>query len=453
MARNQYAEQTAEPTGARHSSPGAPLGSSPGAPVGPSTAQPPTGSQPVIGDAQTTAILVAVEQQLTRYFGAMAARVDAVQQASDAGTSELINHFQQQIDVLRSDLDRAQQANENYELALQTALEERLTEFAANQHWRFGEVEGRLERVSEEISLGLPTQFEAATAPMRQRFDRTTELLASRIEELQKAARRFDEQSSALVQHVNDNTASLSRRMDETGRAFNGQLDERTLALSTRVDDATAGMRQHVADQVTTFAKKLEDSDNRFVDRMLSMEERVNEQTGVRLAGVEATIGRISTGIDEAIVAVSHRVIELENNNLALLNQIEQIAEQMAKVDEEAIGQLRDQMSSAVGESMLVRIELERVASSTGEQFDRISVRMAEIAAQIADSDLDVSTAVQLERLEEIERALIELDPSQFVRKNELAGNDASPSTDSASSSPQQTPSHANPTESNLSSW
>ena len=30
---------------------------------------------------------------------------------------------------------------------------------------------------------------------------------------------------------------------------------------------------------------------------------------------------------------------------------------------------------------------------------------------------MDVSEAVQLERLEEIERALIELDPNQFVRK------------------------------------
>jgi len=30
-----------------------------------------------------------------------------------------------------------------------------------------------------------------------------------------------------------------------------------------------------------------------------------------------------------------------------------------------------------------------------------------------------VSTSVQLDRLEEIERALVELDPSQFVRKGE----------------------------------
>ena len=34
---------------------------------------------------------------------------------------------------------------------------------------------------------------------------------------------------------------------------------------------------------------------------------------------------------------------------------------------------------------------------------------------------MDVSEAVQLERLEEIERALIELNPNQFVRKVEAS--------------------------------
>jgi hypothetical protein len=44
---------------------------------------------------------------------------------------------------------------------------------------------------------------------------------------------------------------------------------------------------------------------------------------------------------------------------------------------------------------------------------------------------MDVSEAVQLERLEEIERALIELNPNQFVRKVELSdgGEFASPNT------------------------
>ena len=42
---------------------------------------------------------------------------------------------------------------------------------------------------------------------------------------------------------------------------------------------------------------------------------------------------------------------------------------------------------------------------------------MTDVETQVQDATMDVSTAVQLDRLEEIERALIELDPSQFVRQ------------------------------------
>jgi hypothetical protein len=41
------------------------------------------------------------------------------------------------------------------------------------------------------------------------------------------------------------------------------------------------------------------------------------------------------------------------------------------------------------------------------------------VETQVHDATMDVSTAVHLDRLEEIERALIELDPNQFVRKDE----------------------------------
>ena len=412
-----------------------------------------TGQQAAISDAHTTAILTAVEQQLTRYFGAMAARADAVQQAGEAGRAELVHHFQQQIDVLRGELEHSREENDNYERALQTAIEDRLTEFASGQHWRFGEIEGRLERVSQEITVGLPSHIEAATTPLQERFDRTTEMLASRIEELQKAARRFDEQSSALVHHVNNATTTLGQQLDDAAVAFSERLDERSSALGQRVDESMSVMRTQVADQVTGFTRKLDENDARVVDRMLSMEERINEQTGSRMAAVEATMGRISSGIDEAIVALSHRVIELENNNHELLGRLDEIAEKVQAVDEDAINQLRDQMSSAIGESMLVRIELERVASSTGEQFDKINVRVSELAAQMTDTELDVSTAIQLERLEEIERALIELDPDQFVRKNELNGHSTREAEQSASSAPTATPADTNPSESNLSSW
>jgi len=54
-------------------------------------------------------------------------------------------------------------------------------------------------------------------------------------------------------------------------------------------------------------------------------------------------------------------------------------------------------------------------------------MRMVELETAIQDQNLDVDTAIQLERLEEVERAIIALDPAQFVRRNELNGASVPP--------------------------
>ena len=83
-------------------------------------------------------------------------------------------------------------------------------------------------------------------------------------------------------------------------------------------------------------------------------------------------------------------------------------------------------MSAAVGEAMLVRIEMDRVKDTLEEKFDKSALRMAEIEALLAD-EMDVSAAVQLERLEELERAIAELNPDQFVRKTDPTATGRAP--------------------------
>jgi hypothetical protein len=108
----------------------------------------------------------------------------------------------------------------------------------------------------------------------------------------------------------------------------------------------------------------------------------------------------------------------LENSLYAHDDRLAALTEQVGKVDEKAIQEVRDQLSAAVGEAMLVRIEIDRLAANTDEKIDKATLRMAEIEAQLAD-EMDLSAAVQLERLEELERAIIELNPDQFVRKSD----------------------------------
>jgi hypothetical protein len=110
----------------------------------------------------------------------------------------------------------------------------------------------------------------------------------------------------------------------------------------------------------------------------------------------------------------------------------------VSKVDERAIQDVKDQLSAAVGEAMLVRIEIDRLSGITDEKLDKATLRMAEIEALLAD-EMDVSSAVQLERLEELERALAELNPDQFVRRTDpgvRAGSTGSAGTPSTSLNP-----------------
>ena len=63
-----------------------------------------------------------------------------------------------------------------------------------------------------------------------------------------------------------------------------------------------------------------------------------------------------------------------------------------------------------------------------GQTMDKTVVRIVELETQVQEQHLDVETAVQLERLEEVERALIALDPNQFVRRSDVAVTSSGPS-------------------------
>ena len=50
----------------------------------------------------------------------------------------------------------------------------------------------------------------------------------------------------------------------------------------------------------------------KMVDRAMAMEERINEHNGVKIANLEATIGRVGSGFDDAMGALSKRLVDLE---------------------------------------------------------------------------------------------------------------------------------------------
>ena len=388
---------------------------------------------------QGLAIVSMIEQQLNRYFSAMSARTDAVQRGAEASQDELARHFQSQIDTLRTDLDS--QPEIPTQVGIPTELRDELhaelrSDLVIELHTALrDELHNALRdelraALRDELRSELRTELRAELQSELQ-----AELRSEQLEEREKVGVRLNQfaaQSSAVAQQLVDTAATLHQRINDTGRALEGQIDERTVVLTKTITDTVETSRASLSEKLSIVGRKVDDNDQRTVDRMLAMEERINDQTGTRFADLDANIGRVSRGVDEAIGAMSHRLAELDAAQLGLVERIEQLAIDVSKVDEEALNRLSEQMSSAVGESMLVRIEMERLGASTAEHIDKVNVRIGELATIVNDATMDVSTAVQLERLEEIERALVELDPDQFVRKDDLNSGVASSSMPAA---------------------
>ena len=217
--------------------------------------------------------------------------------------------------------------------------------------------------------------------------------------------------------------------MDDGDLVVSKMVEQRIGDVRVSVDQASADLARQLAEHSQILSQRVDTIDMKMVDRALAMEERINEHNGVKLANLEASIGRLGSGFDDAMGALSKRLVDLEAQLIEAGERMDSMAGDIAKVDEEAINAVKEQLSSAVGEAMLVRIEVDRFIATQEEKFDATALRMSEIEAQLADS-MDVGEAVQLERLEEIERALLELDPNQFVRKVENSSGGGLPSSD-----------------------
>ena len=394
----------------------------------------PTAMSPSSTEVLAATIAGAVERQLTQYVSAMAQQVDATRQAVEAHRTELRAEFQQQIQAVVAQFAATQETSGAQQQQLTSMLEQRLSEFSQHQQARLNEVENRV--LESGATAGGVDATELAT--LREHIDGQSAGAHARIDELHKATRRFDEQASALVQHVNDTTVALTQRMDEGNQALASAVEDRLGFVRTTLESVGPEVQRQLAEQTATMLQRVDFTEHKVTDRMLAMEERVNEQNGTKIAQLDATIGRIGAGFDDAMAALSQRMLDLENKLFTTNDQLTALTEQVSTVDDKAMTAMKEQLSAAVGEAMLVRIEVDRVVASTEERISKNSLRMAEIEALLTD-EMDVSASVQLERLEELERALTALDPDQFVRKTDPNAG-SQPSRPAAAANPALTP-------------
>jgi hypothetical protein len=240
-----------------------------------------------------------------------------------------------------------------------------------------------------------------------------------RIDGVDQSLRKFDEQAARMVTYFNEMTTQLEARQNELGQRLTDDVDRRIGELSTRVDDgvAAAVVRHNETNAMVT--QRTSDVEDRINQRVTAIESRITETTGTRIAEIDAHVGRMGQSLDDTLAVFNDRLTAFEQRVAEVDDKIAAAREEMSRIDAAALDDLKDRLSSAAGEAVLIRMDLEKLEKSATERLDTMSVKLTDLETQLNDTTMDVSTAVQLERLEEMERALMEIDPRKFVLKSE----------------------------------
>jgi uncharacterized phage infection (PIP) family protein YhgE len=374
-------------------------------------------------DAFRAQIVAAVQAELDRHARVVMAETDKIRADAAKEREQMRDAFGNQLSQLAAAVEQGQTRNEQFgqklRTAFETAMQDRLAQQQTAVDARVAESEARTARRVEEMGASLDTLVAGAARPLLQQVSDDQEAVHRKVESMAENLRRFDEQAARMVTFFNETNEQTKAALDTRIVDIQSDVERRVLEVSARVEEADAAALRRHTETSQLVTQRATDIEDRINQRVLTFETRIKEDTGSRLADMDAHIGKVSAGLDDTLTVLNDRMAKIETWLQSLDDRLERAREEFAAIDQNAIDELKAQMSTAVGEAMLVRIEMERLERGTNDKFDKVAVRVTEVEAALADATMDVSTAVQLERLEELERAVMELDPNKFVLKQE----------------------------------
>ncbi len=343
-------------------------------------------------------LVAAVQAELERHASAVVAEVDRLR---DEG--------QREREELRAEIKALQEqggGGESVDAGQMKALEQRIADAEARQTRRL-----------DDVSAGLEGLVSEAARPVLNDLRDEQANMVRRVEGLDTNLRKFDEQAARMVTYFNDVSQRVEDRQNELSDTLRDDVTNQLADLKRVVEENDSTVRRFQNEVGQSVSQKINDAEDRFNNRLLASEGRMKEDAGQQIAAIDAHVGRVSSGLDDTMTVINERIAGLDDRFVEIRREMDEIRQAVDGVDSTEIDELKEKLSSAIGEATLVRIEMERLEKGVNEKSDGLSIRVTEVETQLADATMDVSTAVQLDRLEEIERALIELDPDKFVLK------------------------------------
>jgi len=220
------------------------------------------------------------------------------------------------------------------------------------------------------------------------------------------------------------------------------RLAEEQVVAERRV----AGVEQRFADRLTHLERCL---DQQVADAEARAAEAVAERIAVRIAEVEA---QLSARADEAITAISRRIDAIETRCALDAARVDELVALAGRLDDViaavnlADADRRDELATfrqqlADGLRLIDHIEPIRarcasLSQATAQLQDEVAIQrttltdgLATIELQLRDveqamaGDAMAEISAHLDRVEELERAVAELNPDRFVTRDELRAN------------------------------
>lgn len=353
-------------------------------------------------------LVSAVQAELERHASAVVAEVDRLREQGERERAEMRQEFREQIAAIAAAVEQNQAKAAEYTDQTRSTIEQKIAEADTRQTRRL-----------DDATSGLDGLVTEAVRPVVGGLRDDYEAMTRKVDGLDTNLRKFDEQAARMVTYFNDVSSQMEAKQDELGETLKTDVAEQIATLKQLVEENDSSVRRFQNEVGQSVSAKVNDAEDRFNNRLLAAESRMKEDAGQQIADIQAHVGRVSTGLDETMTVLNERIAKFEDRFVETDRRIEALSESVEGIDQDALEELKDKMSSAAGEAMLVRIEMERLEKNIAEKTDGLVVRMTDVETQLQDATMDVSTAVQLDRLEEIERSLLELDPNQFVRKDE----------------------------------
>jgi DNA anti-recombination protein RmuC len=359
-------------------------------------------------DALRNTIIAAVQAELDRHAKVVMAETQKLREEATRDRQAATATLGGQIEAMKSAMAQLQQQQSQSEQAIRTQVEQALASSEART----------ISRV-DDMTQHLDTMVTGSIAPTVQHLTADNEALGRRVDGVDTALRKFDEQAARMVTYFNEMTGQLEARTNELGQRLTDDVDRRIGELAAKVDDGAADAVRRHNETSALVTQRAADIEDRINTRVTAVESRMQEDSGTRIAEIEVHVGRLGQSLEDTLGVFSDRLSSFEQRVAEVDEKIALAREEMSRIDANALDDLKERLSSAAGESVLIRIDLEKLQKTALERLDGVSVKLTDLETQLNDTTMDVSTAVQLERLEEMERAIMELDPRRFVLKSE----------------------------------